>query len=57
MELTKEQKALILMGLQLLASNGLAENKKQMVRNILDLSEMIEADLKKILEEESADKE
>lgn len=51
MELTKEQKALLLMGLQLLASNGIAENKKQLVRNILDLSEMIEKDLQEELKD------
>jgi len=51
MELTKKQKALLLMGLQLLASNGIAENKKQLVRNILDLSEMIEKDLQEELKD------
>ena len=55
MELSKEDKALLIMGLQLVCQKALAENQKQMVRKAMDLQEQFEQDLQKILEAEKED--
>ena len=52
----KQELALIITGLGLLSKAALSENKKEMVRQSMDLTEKFEKELNKLIKED-ADKE